>query len=63
MKKLEQDWTSVSEQLHAITEEGKVLDTEQQDICGDLRKMKNTYREKQVGLSYQVMVLLGGGVA
>jgi len=47
---LEEEWASVSEQLNAITEEGRVLGVEQQEICNDLKKKKNVYREKQVSL-------------
>lgn len=51
---MEEEWCSVNEKLNAITEEGRVLNTEQQEICSELRKIKNTYREKQVGFSHQL---------
>ena len=49
MIKLETDWASMNEQVNAITEEAKVLNKEQQEIGSDLRKIKNSYRDKQVG--------------
>ena len=54
---MEEEWSSVSEKLNAITEEGRVLNTEQQDICSELRKLKNTYREKQVDFSQKSIQL------
>lgn len=55
---MEEEWCSVNEKLNAITEEGRVLNTEQQEICSELRKIKNTYREKQVGFSHHLIGLL-----
>ena len=48
MRKLEEEWGKVSEQLNAITEEGKELDGQQQAICNELKQKKNIYRDKQV---------------
>ena len=39
----------MSEQVNAIAEEAKVLNNEQKEIGSELRKVKNTYRDKQVG--------------
>ena len=48
MRKLEEEWAKVSEELNAIKEEGKELGGQQQAICNELRQKKNVYREKQV---------------
>ena len=48
MRKLEENWGKVSEQLNAITEEGKELGGQQQAICNELKQKKNILREKQV---------------
>ena len=55
MKKLEEEWVSVNEQLNAITEEGRVLGEEQQAICNDLKQKKNICREKQVGFLQRIV--------
>ena len=52
VKKLEEEWTSVNEQLNAITEEGRILQGEQQAICQELRQKKTTHRDKQVGFIF-----------
>ena len=49
MRKLETEWGGVNEQVNAITEEARQLNKEQHDIGSELRKIKNTYRDKQVG--------------
>lgn len=51
MRKLEEEWGKVNEQLNAITEEGKELGGQQQAICNELKQKKNIYREKQVLLN------------
>ena len=48
MRNLEEEWRKVNEQLNAITEEGKELGGQQQAICNELKKKKNTYRDRQV---------------
>lgn len=52
VKKLEEEWTSVNEQLNAITEEGRILQGEQQAICQELRQKKTTHRDKQVAFIF-----------
>ncbi len=52
MRKLEEEWKKVNEELRAITEEGRELDGQQQAICNELKQKKNVYREKQVPYSY-----------
>jgi len=41
----------MNEQVNSITEEAKVINKEQQEIGSELRKIKNSYRDKQVGWS------------
>ena len=48
VRKLEEEWGKVNEQLNAITEEGKKLGGQQEAICNVLKQKKNIYREKQV---------------
>lgn len=48
VRKLEEVWGKVNEQLNAITEEGKELGGQQQAICNELKQKKNNYRDKQV---------------
>ncbi|KAJ7385875.1 Structural maintenance of chromosomes protein 6 [Desmophyllum pertusum] len=50
VRNLEEEWRKVNEQLNAITEEGKELGGQQQAICNELKKKKNTYRDRQSAL-------------